>query len=583
MTRLANAHRISLPVVGQPGGIRRSRAGRWRAGVLIGVHVLILAHVAHWLVTGSTLTPVEPSEAMELGRRGVVNAGLVFFAVAGLSTLVVGRFACGWSCHLVALQDFCQWLLRKVGIRPMPLRSRLLAWVPTLAFAYMFLWPATYRLLRGLGFPALQNDFVTSEFWATFPGWAVALASIAICGFAIVYLLGAKGFCTYACPYGALFAGADRFAPWRIRVSDACDGCAHCTAVCTSNVRVHEEVRTHRMVVDAGCMKCLDCVSVCPRGALSLSFGRPAFFARAARWRSGALAWSEELVLAISFALCFFSVRGLYEAFPFLFSLGLAACFAFFSLVAWRLLGEGNVAVRRLQLLRAGRLQPAGRVFLLFFAMAVAFVAHSGAVQYWARIGSWHAGKVEGLWRVALAEASRPALGVGDRQRVELAYEHLDRARRWGLAPQPRLAFPLAWLAFLSDRPEALAARAAEAAPDRDAALAWRLVAHDARWRGRVEVAEQAYRRALDLGVDEATYLDLGSLLSLAGRYEEAATVFSRGRALLPKSAALAYNAALNRALEGKTGEAIAECREALALDPGLLPATQLLADLESR
>ena len=43
--------------------------------------------------------------------------------------------------------------------------------------------------------------------------------------------------------------------------------------VCTSNVRVHEEIREYGGVVDPGCMKCLDCVSVCPNDALSYNCG----------------------------------------------------------------------------------------------------------------------------------------------------------------------------------------------------------------------------------------------------------------------------------------------------------------------
>src|SRR6185295_10524645 len=104
----------------------------------------------------------------------------------------------------------------------------------------------------------------------------MAVLTFVVCGGVLVYLLGSKGFCTYGCPYGAIFGIADQLAPMRIRVSDACDGCGHCTAVCTSNVRVHQEVRDFGAVVDAGCMKCLDCVSVCPKDALSVGFGAPA-------------------------------------------------------------------------------------------------------------------------------------------------------------------------------------------------------------------------------------------------------------------------------------------------------------------
>ncbi len=44
------------------------------------------------------------------------------------------------------------------------------------------------------------------------------------------------------CPYGAVLAFADRFAAGKIRVSDACQHCGHCTAKCSSNVQVHTEV-----------------------------------------------------------------------------------------------------------------------------------------------------------------------------------------------------------------------------------------------------------------------------------------------------------------------------------------------------
>ncbi|MCP3902044.1 MAG: hypothetical protein GY715_00285, partial [Planctomycetes bacterium] len=120
------------------------------------------------------------------------------------------------------------------------------------------------------------THFMTDDFWERFPAWPIALLTFAVCGFLIVYLLGNKGFCTYGCPYGGIFGVADQVAPGRILVTDACEGCGHCTATCTSNVRVHEEVRTWGMVVDPGCMKCMDCVDVCPKDALHFGFGTPA-------------------------------------------------------------------------------------------------------------------------------------------------------------------------------------------------------------------------------------------------------------------------------------------------------------------
>jgi tetratricopeptide (TPR) repeat protein/ferredoxin len=291
----------SLPIAAGGTRIRRSRAGLWRAGVLIAVHALVALHIAHWQFRGTTISPLEPSEGMEFGKHGVINAGFIFFALMILSTLIFGRWFCGWACHIVALQDLSRWLLAKIGIRPKPIRSSVLGLVPTVAFLYMFVSPLLLKPAASVAGAAARlpipvsalarshielgaqsewaiapPQLTTESFWATFPGPLMAVLTFLVVGFVIIYALGAKGFCFTGCPYGAIFGVADRFAPMRIRVTDDCTGSGHCTAVCTSNVRVHEEVRDFRMVVDSGCMKCLDCVQVCPNDALYVGWGAPA-------------------------------------------------------------------------------------------------------------------------------------------------------------------------------------------------------------------------------------------------------------------------------------------------------------------
>ena len=197
---------------------------------------------------------------MQTLREGAVNAGFVFFLLALVTTVIFGRFFCGWACHIVALQDLCAWAMMKLGIKPKPFRSRLMICMPLALAFYMFVWPVFHRevlrrffadefgrLPTWLGqsdpLPGLHAEFFVTDFWATFPPLIVAIPFFFVVGFAIVYFLGAKGFCTYGCPYGGFFAPLDLAAPGKIRVNDNCNHCGHCTAVCTSNVRVHEEVR----------------------------------------------------------------------------------------------------------------------------------------------------------------------------------------------------------------------------------------------------------------------------------------------------------------------------------------------------
>lgn len=389
----------------RPGGrIRKSKNGPRRAFVLVIVQLLIIAHVVQWWITGTTISPIEPSEAMELGRSGRINAGLIFFALALLSTLVLGRWFCGWGCHLVLLQDFCGWIMKKCGIRPKPFRARLLMYIPLILGLYMFIWPAFYRLAVApwtnpdLSWPGFTLHLTTGTFWQTFPGMTLAVPFLLICGFGTVYFLGAKGFCTYACPYGGFFAPLDELAPARIIVSDDCDQAGHCTAVCTSNVRVNEEVREYGMVVDPGCMKCLDCVSVCPNGALSFGFKKPAVMKRKAKNKKPVphydLTMPEEIVFSLLFALTFFSLRGDVVRFPLLMTAAMASILTFMFWKLCRMRREETVTLHRFHLKQGGKIRTAGVVYGGSVLLCVLLTLHSGLVNLAFRNAERHYKKV---------------------------------------------------------------------------------------------------------------------------------------------------------------------------------------------
>ena len=125
----ASPVRIPLQVL-TPAKPPRTTVPRRRLWVLVAVNVFMLLHVVQWLAMGVTLAPIEPSESLETVKEGIVTVGAVFFAVALLSTALLGRWFCGWGCHWVAIQDGTAWLLARAGIRPRPFRSRLLVWMP---------------------------------------------------------------------------------------------------------------------------------------------------------------------------------------------------------------------------------------------------------------------------------------------------------------------------------------------------------------------------------------------------------------------------------------------------------------------
>jgi ferredoxin len=448
--KIGNTTNHALPILQLAQGPTESRRarqgrGRVRACVLILVHLLILAHIAHYAMVGRSVSPIEPSESMYTIELGHINAGAILFSLAVLSTAVFGRFFCGWGCHLIALQDLSSYLLRRIGFRPKPLRSRLLMLVPFFLAFYMFFWPTLKRLWRSQPHPGFSNHLITEDFWITFPGPIVAAITFVICGGLIVYLLGNKGFCTYACPYGAFFSVADRLAPGRIRVTEACQHCGQCTAHCTSNVQVHAEVRDFGMVVDPGCMKCLDCVSVCPNGALFFGFtSRSSNVTAAAMTESPDkirrsrktydFSWWEEVCGLVVTGLTVFALRGLYDIPPLLLSVGLGVITAFGCILFIRTCRRRDQRLQNIQLKRNGRLLRAGSLLVALLGLWIAFILHSSVVQYFRYAGRNSLSRVYAQWDELLYGVVQSRLTEQDHANIDRAMRSFERSDRLSIA-----------------------------------------------------------------------------------------------------------------------------------------------------
>jgi polyferredoxin/thioredoxin-like negative regulator of GroEL len=628
---------VSLPVLGGKA-IRKSKMGPRRAAVLVAVHVVMAVHIVHWLVYGMTLSPVEPSEAMYTINMGKVNTGFVFFALAIVSTLVFGRYFCGWGCHVVALQDLCGWAMKKAGVKPRPFRSRLLVWAPLVLAVYMFLWPTIKRevirpIVGAEGWkaiapyvgevgkrPEFQAAFLTEHFWETFPPWYVAIPFLLLCGFAVVYFLGAKGFCTYGCPYGGFFGPADRVAPGRIRVTDACEHCGHCTAVCTSNVRVHEEVRDYGMVVDPGCMKCMDCVSVCPNEALYFGFGKPALVARprvakAAKFKSRVydLSWKEEIAYGLVFVGLVVGFRGMMGLVPLLMAMGMAGIGTYLIWKAVSVARLPNVRVHGWQLRLKGRVRPAG------WAMVGAAVVIGG-------VGAWGvAVNGSSWWGTALDErietpldavltrgyqaseaeraAAKAALGhlriagpaeAGgwgwDRSvdrtlrvvrleamagNVEGAEGELRAALRWakrnGRASPSQVEDALIRLVMLRSADAAAAEKELKALTGeyQDLSSAWLWLGRFAGMRGAKDEAREMIRRGVDSRPgDVRNGMFAAEMLVGLGEAGEAVAVAERVVERNPRSVQARARLGLLLAATGRMEDGLREMKAAAALDP---------------
>jgi polyferredoxin/Flp pilus assembly protein TadD len=513
----------------------------------------MVAHFIQWRLMGTTVSPIEPSEAMYTLQNGAINAGFIFFTLAILATLIFGRFVCGWGCHILALQDFCAWLLKKFGLKPKPFRSRLLVFVPLIAALYMFVWPTALRYFFGPKneplIPQFTNHLITTEFWATFPPFWIAVPFLFVCGFLTVYFLGSKGFCTYGCPYGGFFSVADKIAPGKIRVTDACNECGHCTAACTSNVLVHAEVKQYGMVVDQGCMKCMDCISVCPNDALYFGFGKPAVAVAKTLTKNYSLTWPEEALAATLFIASFLAVWDVYQVVPMLMALGIAAVTTFLALRTLKLFRAKDQSFYRSVLKSSGTIQKAGWAFAGFAMVWIGFNAHSGWIRYNEKVGAIAFQGLQIPDELALAQAN-PArwLSPTDRTNIAAGKKHLNTAVENGLLTNIEVLPKLAWFEYLSGntvQSVILLSKAAE-------------IQH-----GQAKSLSLYYR---------------GSILNRLGRYQEALS--SLDQALIERPDLVTAHEEKGESLWklGREKEAIAAWKDAVGLNAVLPLANYMLA-----
>lgn len=452
-----NAVPLVAATSSQPKQIPKSKIARWRAAVLITLNLLMIAHIVQWRMMGETVSPIEPAEAMYTLQRGAINAGLIFFSLALLTTLIAGRFFCGWACHMGSLQDLCTWLLGKVGLKPKLFRSRLLVWVPVMAGLYMFVWPTVLRYFTKPKaeplIPQFTNQLITTQFWDTFPPVAVAIPFLFICGFMTVYFLGSKGFCTYACPYGGFYSIIDKLSLGKIRVTDDCDQCGHCTAVCTSNVRVHTEVKRFGMVVDPNCHRGMDCISVCPQDALYFGFGKPAIAGPGPNRLKQAysLTWPEEILGAVVFFASLLAIWKAYQLVPMLMALGIALVTTYLVLRTFRLLQVSDLSFYRYSLKTSGRVTKVGWAFLAFAALWTGLNAHSGWIHYNERAAANAFESIRVPDELALAEADpRQWLAAADLKSIDEGRNYFDRAAASALFVNKESISKRAWLEYLS-------------------------------------------------------------------------------------------------------------------------------------
>lgn len=420
---------------------RKKRYSRWRAAALISVYILMGIHIVHWKIYGNTLAPLELNEVLYTLHLGIITAGFIFMVVTMIGTVIFGRLFCSWACHILALQDFSEWLLNKLHIKPKPIQSRAFILVPIAAMLYLFVWPQISRMIAGEEMVKLhiQTDsqgwasFITNDFWRNLPSIPITLFTFFVCGFTIIYFLGTRSFCQKVCPYGVIFSITDKLAPGKIKLTGDCNQCGICTAHCSSHILVHKEIEQFGKVVNSNCLKDLDCVAVCPNDAIKYGFTKPSFFESFHKLKEHkthySFSWTEDVFMGILTFIYVVIFRGLYDSVAFLLAITIAVLLAWFSILFLRILRDEYVHLGKLTLKQGGKINAAGRYFTGSVLVIFFFILHSAYVHYHNYRGDLeYAEFIKNIGQTKAATASNES-----KTNLESAQQHLKIAAKWGL------------------------------------------------------------------------------------------------------------------------------------------------------
>jgi len=314
-------------------------------------------------------------------------------------------------------------------------------------------------------------------------------------------------------------------------------------------VLVHAEVKQYGMVVDPGCMKCMDCISVCPNDALYFGFGKPSIQVTKSIKKNYSLTWPEEIAAAIIFLASFLAVRGVYGLVPFLMALGSAAVTTFLVLKIWRLIQTREMTFYRFSLKSAGRIRKAGWAFLIFALAWIGLTVHSGWVRYHEYQGDRTFLRLQIPDELALAQTNPDSwLSPTDRETITEGKDHFAASRKYGLFANSEALAKLAWFEYLS---------------------------------GNAEGSQQLLGVTAPLQNGQAKALSLyyrGAILNRLGHYEEART--NLDQALIERSDLILAREEKGESLWqlGRKDEAISVWQDAVKRNPGLVLANNQLA-----
>jgi len=204
--------------------------------------------------------------------NGVIAAGLIFWIIAFLLSLVLGRVFCGYLCPMGAEQEIIDKAL-KIPLRTVP-NLRYLKYL----LAIFWVGGAVF-LAAAAGTLILNPLFGIGSGLPPWPAGAyLFLYAMTLGVFVLVLLLGRRGMCNYLCPMSVVFIVITKLknalkipSLHLVAQPDECIRCKKCTASCPMSLPVQEMAGAKEMQ-NPECILCGNCVDACTKNVIRFAW-----------------------------------------------------------------------------------------------------------------------------------------------------------------------------------------------------------------------------------------------------------------------------------------------------------------------
>lgn len=188
---------------------------------------------------------------------------LVEFLVIILSTIILGRFFCGWICAFGAFNDLLFSISQKLFKKNFKVNEKLdyilkhLKYVVLIGIVIIS-WTMGSSIFKSASpWDAFAQITDFPEVLSSYLIGLILLVLITIGAFFIE-----RFFCKYLCPLGAIFTIISKISIFKIKKPKSnCGKCNLCTAKCSMGLRLYN----YDTIKDGDCINCLKCVEVCPQ------------------------------------------------------------------------------------------------------------------------------------------------------------------------------------------------------------------------------------------------------------------------------------------------------------------------------